>query len=153
MTYYYCRSARQTSLTHQLDGLAGQTSGTDQLDGPAGRTSWTDQRNGPAERTSWTDQFSLSLGQFAYLKIDLSVGTLLQLPSPTKALFIGNKVKTGQAYSGFAPKWQAGGPADFISNARGSSSLACCLVTTTNFFHQEGWVGSRPLWKIHSNSF
>ena len=69
----------------------------DQRDGPAGRTSWTDQRNGPAERTSWTDQFSLSLGQFAYLKIDLSVGTLLQLPSPTKALFIGNKVKTGQA--------------------------------------------------------
>ena len=44
-------------------------------------------------QTSWTDQldglglYIWSLGQFAYLKIDVSVCILSQLPSPTKALF------------------------------------------------------------------
>ena len=62
------------------------------LVGPTGRTSWTDQLDGPAERTSCTDQldgpvlFILRLGQFAYSKIKVSVCTLSQLPSPTKAL-------------------------------------------------------------------
>ena len=56
---------------------------------PAGQTS----RYGPAGRTSWKDQldgsvfYIWSLGQFPYLKIDVSVCTLLQLPSPAKALF------------------------------------------------------------------
>ena len=60
----------------------------DQLDGPAWRTSWTDQMGGPDGRTAeWTSFFTWSLGQFVYLKIDLSVCTLSQLPSPTKALF------------------------------------------------------------------
>ena len=78
------RPAKRTSWTDQLDGRAGQTSWTDQLDAPAGRTSL---------RTSWTDQldrpvlFIWSLGQFQYSKIFLSVCTLSQLPSPTKALF------------------------------------------------------------------
>ena len=62
------------------DALCGWTSWMDQLDRPAGRTSWTDQLDGPV-------LFIWSLGQFAYSKIDLSVCTLLQLPSPTKALF------------------------------------------------------------------
>ena len=76
-----------------LVGPAGRTSWTDQLDGPPGRTTWTDQLDGPARRTSWMDQqdrpvlFIWSLGQFAYSKTILSVCTLSQLPSPTKALF------------------------------------------------------------------
>ena len=86
-------SASQTSWTDQLDGPAGRTSWTYQLEGPAGRTSWTDQLDGPAGPTGWTDQldgpvlFIWSLGQFAYSKIFLSVCTLSQLPSPTKAFF------------------------------------------------------------------
>ena len=61
---------------------------------PAGRSNWTDQLDRPAGQISWTDLldgpvlFNWSLGQFAYSKIDLSVCTLSQLPSPTKALFI-----------------------------------------------------------------
>ena len=51
-----------------------------EMDGPAGRTSWTDQLDGPV-------LYIRSLGQFAYSKIDISVCTLSQLPSPTKALF------------------------------------------------------------------
>ena len=51
---------------------------------PAGQTSWTDQLDGPV-------LFTLSLGQFAYSKIDLSVCTLSQLRSPTKALFRAEK--------------------------------------------------------------
>ena len=51
-----------------------------QLDRSAGRTSWTNQLDGPV-------LFTWSLGQFAYSKIGLSVCTLSQLPSPTKALF------------------------------------------------------------------
>ena len=46
----------------------------------ARQNSWTDQLDGPV-------LFIWSLGQFAYLKTDLSVCTLSQLPSPTKALF------------------------------------------------------------------
>ena len=48
--------------------------------------------NWSASQTSWTNQldrlvlFIWSLGQFAYSKIFLSVCTLSQLPSPTKAL-------------------------------------------------------------------
>ena len=76
-----------------VNGSANWTSWTDQLDGPAGQTSWTDQLDGPVGRTSWTDQlegpvlFIWSLGQFAYLKIFLSVCTLSQLRSLTKVLF------------------------------------------------------------------
>ena len=33
------------------------------------------------------DQLDRTLGQFAYSKIDLTVSTLSQLPSPTKVLF------------------------------------------------------------------
>ena len=95
--------AGRTSWTNQLDGPAGRTSWTDQLDGPAGQTSWTYQLVGPAGRTSWTDQldrpvlFIWSLGQFAYSKIFLSVCTLSQLPSPTKALFL--------FFSDDSPQW------------------------------------------------
>ena len=60
-----------------------QCSWTDKLEGPAGWTSWTDQLDGPVLYT-W------SLGQFAYLKIDVSVCTLSQLLSPMKALFFTN---------------------------------------------------------------
>ena len=67
-----------TFYTDQLDVPVGWTRWTDQLDGPAGQTRWTDQLNGPV-------LFTWSLGQFAYLKIDVSV--LSQLPSLTKALF------------------------------------------------------------------
>ena len=107
------RPAGQTSWTDQLDRPARRTSWTDQLDRPARRTSWTDQLNTPAERTSWTDQldwpagqtsctdqldgpvlFIWSLGRFAYLNIFLSVCILLQLPSPTKALFYNKRVQT-----------------------------------------------------------
>jgi len=52
----------------------------DRLDGPAEQTSWTDQLDGPVLSI-------LRFGQFAYLKINVSVCTLSQLPSPTKALF------------------------------------------------------------------
>ena len=58
---------------------------------PAGQTSWTDQLDRPAGRTS---SFIWSLGQFAYSKIFLSVCTLSQLPSPTKALFFMNSDAT-----------------------------------------------------------
>ena len=51
------------------------------LVGPAGRTSWTDQLDRPV-------LFIWSLGQFAYSRIFLSVCTLSQLLSPTKALLI-----------------------------------------------------------------
>ena len=57
---------------------------TDQLDGPTERTNWTDQLDGPV--------FSIwSLDQFAFSKIDLSVCTLSQLQSPTKALLRNNQ--------------------------------------------------------------
>ena len=48
---------------------------------PAGRTSLTDQLAEPAGWTSW-------MAHFSYLKIDLSVCTLLQLPSLTNAMFL-----------------------------------------------------------------
>ena len=53
---------------------------TNQLDGSARRISWTDHLDGPV-------LFTWSLSQFAYSKIDLSICTLSQLPSPTEALF------------------------------------------------------------------
>ena len=67
-----------------VNGSASQTSWTDQLDRPAGRTSWTAQLDEPV-LLIW------SLGQFDYSKIFLSVCTLSQLPSPTKALLIVDK--------------------------------------------------------------
>ena len=109
-------SASQTSLTDQLDRPDGRTSWTNQMDGPDGRTSWKDQLDRPAKQTSWTNQldrpagrtnftdqldgpvlFIWSLGQFAYSKIFLSVCTLSQLPSPTKALFSKYKLPDGLA--------------------------------------------------------
>ena len=53
-----------------------------------------DQLDGSARRNSYADLFSIvrSFGRFAYSKIDLSVCTLSQLPSPTKALFISRDV-------------------------------------------------------------
>ena len=70
-----------------LNGPASQTSWTDQLDRSAGQIRWTDPLDGPAERPNGQTSFFIwSLGQFAYSKIFLSVCTLSQFPSPTKAL-------------------------------------------------------------------
>ena len=55
----------------------------ERLDGSAGQTNWMDQLDGPVLFTSSLDQFAYS----KINKIDLSVCTLSQLPSPTKALF------------------------------------------------------------------
>ena len=54
------------------------------VNGSTSLTSWTDQLDGPTGRTS---SLYLAIGQFTYSKIDkieLSVCTLSQLPSPTK---------------------------------------------------------------------
>ena len=61
------------------------------MEGPAGQT----KLDGPVLSI-------LSLGQFTYSKIDLSVFTLLQLPSPTKALF---SIKGG-GWVGPDPEWK-----------------------------------------------
>ena len=61
---------------------------------PTRQISQMDQHGRSAKRLSQTDQldgpvlFKVSIIQFAYLKIDLSVCTSLQLLSPPKALFI-----------------------------------------------------------------
>ena len=56
------------------------------VNGSASQTSWTDQLNGPV-------LFIWSLGQFAYSRIDISVCTLSQLPSPM-TLFSQCQTKT-----------------------------------------------------------
>ena len=56
----------------------------DQLDGSVRQISETDQLDGQV-------LYFRSIGQFAY-KMDFSVCTLLQLRSPTEALFFNNKI-------------------------------------------------------------
>ena len=82
----------------QLDGPAGRTSWTDQMDGPAGRTSWTDQLDRQAGQTSWTDQLNGPGGCTSSFHLkpwpvcifeDFPFSLyIVQLPSPTKALFL-----------------------------------------------------------------
>ena len=68
-----------------------------QLVHPAGWTSWTDKLDRPV-------LFIWSLGQFAYSKIFLSVCTLSQLPSPTKALFFDPS--SSFTRKGFDGEWE-----------------------------------------------